>query len=67
MACFGGKKQVVDPAEEKRNKEIENQLKEEKKNQVNKMKLLLLGTLFLGAQVSYSRHGEPILAAVEGY
>jgi len=48
MACFGGKKGAagapVDPEEEKRNKDIENQLKEEKKDQVNKMKLLLLGT-----------------------
>jgi len=49
MACFGGKKGAAggppaDPQEEKRNKEIENQLKEEKKNQINKMKLLLLGT-----------------------
>jgi GTPase SAR1 family protein len=49
MACFGGKKTAAggapaDPQEEKRNKEIENQLKEEKKNQINKMKLLLLGT-----------------------
>lgn len=44
MACFGGKKVPTDPHEEKRNKEIETMLKEEKKNQVNKMKLLLLGT-----------------------
>lgn len=33
----------MDPVEEKKNKEIESQLKEEKKSMVNKMKLLLLG------------------------
>ena len=34
----------MDPQEEKRHKEIENQLKDEKKTAANKMKLLLLGT-----------------------
>jgi len=43
MSCFGKKDAPADPQEEKRNKEIENQLKEEKKTQANKMKLLLLG------------------------
>jgi len=45
MACFSSKKKS--PEEEiqaKKNREIENQLKEDRKNQAQKMKLLLLGT-----------------------
>jgi len=46
MSCFGGggKKTTQDVEEEKANKVIEAQLKEERKTQANKMKLLLLGT-----------------------
>lgn len=44
MACFGGKKSPEATQEEKRSKEIESVLKEEKKSAANKMKLLLLGT-----------------------
>ena len=42
--CIRAKKSPEEVAEDKKNKEIENILKDERKTQQNKMKLLLLGS-----------------------
>jgi len=42
--CFSAKKTPAEIAEDKKNKEIENILKDERKTKESKMKLLLLGT-----------------------
>jgi len=42
--CFSAKKSPEEIAEDKKNKEIENILKDERKTKESKMKLLLLGT-----------------------
>jgi len=44
MSCFNNKKSPEEIAEQKKNKEIENILKDERKTKESKMKLLLLGT-----------------------
>jgi len=44
MACFSRKKTTEEVTQYKKNKEIDNQIKDERKHHAHKLKLLLLGT-----------------------